>query len=79
MPLNKETKPNPKFNCSFKTGNQRSYFSKRVINKLGCNESDLAPVEFKIKTFQNSKAEKLDIITLEIAVNKEKITVTCLS
>ena len=38
-----------KFNCLFDIGSQRSYFSKRVINKLGCSESDLAPVEFEIK------------------------------
>ena len=44
----------------------RSYFSKRVINKLGCNEANPAPVEFKIKKFQNSTVEKLNRITLEI-------------
>ena len=49
-----EAKETLKFNCSFETGSQRSYFSKCVINKLGCNEADPAPVEFKIKTFQNS-------------------------
>ena len=29
--INKD-KETPKFNCSFETGSQRSYFSKRVIN-----------------------------------------------
>ena len=50
-------KETPKFNCSFETGSQRSYFSKRVINKLGCYKSDPAPVEFKAKTFQDSKVK----------------------
>ena len=44
--------------CLFDTGSQRSHFSKRVINKLGCCESDLAPVEFEIKTFLGSKVKK---------------------
>ena len=61
-----------KFNCLFDTGSQRSYFSKCVINKLGCSESDLAPVEFEIKTFLGSKVEKLNEVTLEIKVNREK-------
>ena len=61
-----------KFNCLFDTGSQRSYFCKRVINKLGCTESDLAPVEFEIKTFLGSKVKNLNQVTLEIEVNKEK-------
>ena len=65
-------KETAKFNCSFATGSQRSYFSKRVINKLGSNEADPTPVEIKIKTFQNSMVKKLNKITLVIEVNKEK-------
>ena len=41
-----------KFNCSFDSGSQRSYFSKRDTNKLGYNKSDPAPEEFKIKHFK---------------------------
>ena len=67
-----KVKENPKFNCSFETGSQRSYFSKRDINKLGCYESDPVPVEFKIKTCQDFKVKKSNQITLEIEVNKEK-------
>ena len=38
----------------------------------GCKEADPVAVKFKIKTFQNYIVEKLNKITLEIEVNKEK-------
>ena len=61
-----------KFNCLFDTGSQRPYLSEHVINELSCSESDLAPVEFEIKTFLGSKVKKLNQVTLEIEVNREK-------
>ena len=47
-----------KFDCLFDIGSRISYFSKRVINKLGCGESALAAVEFEIKIFLCSKDKK---------------------
>lgn len=59
-----------KLNCLFDTGSQRTYFSRQVIEKLGCYRSFLTPVEYDVKTFLGSKKKKLNQVVVGIEVNK---------
>ena len=59
-----------KLNCLFDTGSQRTYFSRQVIEKLGCYKYFLTPVEYVIKTFLGSKTKKLNQVVMGIEVNK---------
>ena len=44
-----------RLNCIFDTGSQRTYFSRQVIKRFGCDRTFSTPVEFDVKTFQGSK------------------------
>lgn len=59
-----------RFNCLFDTGSQRTYFSRNVIERLGCYKSLLTPVEYEVKTFLGSQTKKLNQLVVGIEVTK---------
>ena len=59
-----------KLNCLFDSSSQRIYFSRQVIDKLGCYKSFLTPVECEVKIFLGSKTKKLNQVVVEIELIK---------
>ena len=59
-------------NCLLDTGSQRSYFSKRVAEKLKCKKPSFTPGDYEVSTFLGTRKKRLEEVVLGIHVNKDR-------
>ena len=59
-------------NCLLDTGSQKSYFSKRVAEKLKCKKHSLNPGDYEESTFLGTRKKRLEEVVLSIQVDKDR-------